>query len=193
MKSDSQLGTFSREVASHLPCAVEEARWYATYTCANHEKTVTRQMALRGIESFLPLYNKISRWKDRRVAVQLPLFSGYVFVRMALKDKLNVLQIPGVVRLVGFNGVPAPLSDKEMESMRNGLTGDIHAEPCPYLRNGYRVRVKSGPMAGFQGILIRRKANYRLVLSIELIQRSITVDVDMADIDPCPLKYERLH
>jgi transcription antitermination factor NusG len=143
-------------------------------------------MQLRAIESYLPLYKKVSRWKDRRVVVHLPLFSGYVFVRMALEEKLRVLQIPGLVRLVGFNGTPTPLGDEEMLAMRNGLTTDIHAEPCPYLQIGRRVRIKSGPLAGFQGILLRKKKSYRLVLSVEMIRRSIAVDVDMADIDPLP-------
>ncbi len=169
------------------PCVPERAaqrRWYAAYTCAHHEKSVARQLELRSIESFLPLYEKVSRWKDRRVKVQLPLFSGYVFVRMALEEKLRVLQIPSMVRLVGFNGSPTPLNDDEMEAMRNGLTRILHAKPCPYLQVGRRVRIKSGPLAGLQGILLRKKASYRFVLSLEQIHRSIVVDVDAVDLVP---------
>lgn len=163
-------------------CAAER-RWYAAYTCAHHEKSVARQLELRAIESFLPLYEKISRWKDRRVKVQMPLFSGYVFVRMALEERLRVLQIPSVVRLVGFNGIPTPLNDDEMQGMRNGLSGTLCAEPCPYLQVGCRVRIKSGPLAGIEGILRRKKGTYRFVLSLELIQRSIVVEVDAEDIE----------
>jgi len=160
-----------------------EIHWYAAYTCAQHEKSVARQLESRSIESFLPLYEKVSRWKDRRVKVQLPLFTGYVFVRIALEEKLRVLQIPSVVRLVGLNGSPTPLTHDEMEAMRNGLTQILNAEPCPYLQVGRRVRIKSGPLAGLQGILLRKKASYRFVLSLELICRSIVVDVDAADLE----------
>ena len=105
--------TMTRGTSIHacLRTVDSAAKWYALYTWANHEKSIARQLEVRSIESFLPLYEKVSRWKDRRVKLRLPLFSGYVFVRMALQEKLRVLQIPGAVRLVGFNGVPAALSD----------------------------------------------------------------------------------
>jgi transcription antitermination factor NusG len=162
--------------------AAADANWYALYTWTNHEKNVARQLAIRSFESFLPLYDQISRWKDRRVRVQLPLFSGYVFVRLALREKLRALQIPGVVRLVGFGGVPVPLSDREMETMRDGLARAVHPEPHPYLQVGRHVRLNSGPLQGLEGILIKKKTGYRFVLSIELIQRSVAVEVDAADI-----------
>lgn len=168
---------------SVLECAFDR-RWYAAYTRAQHEKSVAKQLGLRSIESFLPLYEKVSRWKDRRVKLQLPLFSGYVFVRIALEEKLRVLQIPSVVRLVGFNGIPTPLNDDEMEAMQNGLNSELRTEPHPFLTVGCRVRLKSGPFAGLQGILLRKKGGFRFVLSVELIQRSIAVDVDGADVLP---------
>jgi transcription antitermination factor NusG len=174
----------SRDVAAlSRPTREPDTRWYAAYTCAQHEKSVARQLEARSIESFLPLYEKVSRWKDRSVKVQLPLFIGYVFVRMALEEKLRVLQIPSVVRLVGFHGSPTALTDDEMEAMRNGLTRILNAEPCPYLQVGRRVRIKSGPLAGLEGILLRKKASYRFVLSLELIRRSIVVDVEAADLE----------
>ena len=157
--------------------------WFAAYTCANHEKSVARQLEVRSIESFLPLYERVSRWKDRRVKVQLPLFSGYVFVRVMMQERLRVLQIPGLVRLVGFNGMPTPLNDDEIVAMRNGLERNVHAEPHPFLTAGRRVRIKSGPLADLEGILLRRKGGYRFVLSVQLIQRSIAVDVDIEDLE----------
>ena len=176
--------TMTRGTSIHacLRTVDSAAKWYALYTWANHEKSIARQLEVRSIESFLPLYEKVSRWKDRRVKLRLPLFSGYVFVRMALQEKLRVLQIPGAVRLVGFNGVPAALGDGEMEAMRNGLAGAVHAEPCPYLKVGRRVRLNSGPLEGFEGVLVKKKSGFRFVLSIELIQRSVAVEVDAADI-----------
>src|SRR5437016_1067366 len=99
-----------------------EPRWFAAYTSANHEKRVALQVAQRSVEHFLPVYESLRQWKDRRMRVELPLFPGYVFVRLALRDRLRVLQVPGVVRLVGFNGVPSPLPDGEIESLRLALT-----------------------------------------------------------------------
>lgn len=169
--------------ATRLAEGGAERRWYAAYTCANHEKTVAKQLEVRSVEFFLPLYERLSRWKDRRVKVQLPLFSGYVFVRMTLDEKLRVLQVPGLVRLVGFNGQPSPLADDEIEAMRNGLGGGIWAEPCPYLQVGRRVRIKSGVLGGLEGVLLKKKHGYRFVLSLTLIQRSIAVEVDAANLE----------
>jgi transcription antitermination factor NusG len=158
--------------------------WYAAYTCSRYEKCVAKQLEERRVECFLPLYRSWRRWKDRRKQVDLALFPGYVFVRIAVQERLRVLELPGVVRLVSFNGQPAPLPEQDIEALRNGLERRIYAEPHPYLRVGRRVRVRSGPMAGMEGVLVRRKDKFRVVLSIHLIQRSIAVEVDEADIDP---------
>jgi transcription termination/antitermination protein NusG len=159
-----------------------DLRWYAAYTRANHEKRVREQLEQSSVESFLPVYETVRRWKDRRMRLHLPLFPGYVFVRMAVVDRLRVLQVPGVVRLVGFNGQLAVLPDAEIDGLKNGLVGSVRAEPHPYLTVGRRVRIKAGPLEGREGILLRRKGSLRVVLSIDLIQRSIVVDVDVADV-----------
>jgi transcription antitermination factor NusG len=174
----------TRVASGELSVAHLEPLWYVAQTCSRHEKRVALQLNARGIESFLPLYETVSRWKDRRVRIQLPLFPGYVFVRVALRERLRALEIPSVARLVGFGGLPVPLPDHEMEAMQNGLAGHFRAEPHPYLTVGRRVRINFGPLAGLQGILLRKKGSYRFVLSVELIQRSIAVDVDGADIVP---------
>ena len=101
--------------------ACAEARWYAAYTCANHEKRVSEQLGVREVEHFLPLYSSVRRWKDRRVMLDLPLFPGYVFVRMAMRDRLQVQTVPGVARLVGFDGTPAALPDEEIGALRTSL------------------------------------------------------------------------
>lgn len=155
-----------------------EKKWYATYTSANHEKSVASQLEVRGVEHFLPTYSSMRRWKDRRVTLQLPLFPGYVFVRMALRDRALVVEVPGVARLVGFNGAPAPLPTEEIEGLKKGLVSGMRTEPHPFLRTGRRVRVCSGPFEGLEGMVVRRKKGTRLVLSLELIQRSIAVDLD---------------
>src|SRR5580704_16407215 len=118
------------------------ARWYAVYTSANHEKRVAEQLSVRNGEYFLPLYESVRRWKDRRVTLQMPLFPGYVFVRMALRDRLPVQQIPGVARLVGFDGTPAALPDEEIDALRTSLESGVRAEPHPYLTVGRHVRLK---------------------------------------------------
>lgn len=166
----------------HLPISFLEPQWFAAYTCANHEKRVAAELGIREIEHFLPLYSSVRQWKDRRVQLELPLFPGYVFVRLALRDRLRVVQVPSVVRLVGFNGFPTALPDTEMEIMRSGLSQSLRAEPHPFLTVGRRVRIMSGPFAGLEGILKRRKSNLRVVVSLELIQRSVAVDVDAADV-----------
>ena len=159
-----------------------QPRWYAAYTCPRHEKSVAEQLTEREVEFYLPLYETVSRWKDRRVRLSLPLFPGYVFVRIPLCERLRVLGVPSVVRLVGFNGRPAPLPEEEIEKLRNGLCASLRAEPHPYLTVGRRVRIICGPLEGFEGVLLSRRSQFRVVLSLELIQRSICVHVD-ADAD----------
>src|SRR6266852_1334315 len=163
-----------------LPAFWLEQHWYAAYTCANHEKRVACEIEARDVEHFLPVYNSVRRWKDRRVSLELPLFPGYVFVRLALRDRLRVLQIPSVVRLVGFNGQPTALPDEEMEILRSGLCQSLRAEPHPFLTVGRRVRITGGPFAGLEGVFKRKKSSLRVVVSLSLIQRSVAVDVDAA-------------
>jgi transcription antitermination factor NusG len=167
-----------------LTLGYDESRWYAAHTRANHEKRLAEQLAERSVEHFLPLYECVRRWKDRRVTLQLPLFPGYILVRIALREKMRVLQIPGVARLVGFNGSPVALPDAEIDALREKLNRRVRAEPHAYLQAGRRVRVKTGPLEGFEGILVRRKHKYRIVVSISLIMRSIAVEVDLADVEP---------
>jgi transcription antitermination factor NusG len=158
-------------------------RWFVAYTSANHEKRVTEQLMQRSVDHFLPLYESVRRWKDRRMKLQLPLFPGYVFVRLALCDRLNVLQVPGVARFVGFNGQPSVLPDEEIEALRVSLNSNLCAEPHPYLTLGRRVRIKRGPLQGMEGILVRKKNTLRLVLSIDLIMRSASVEIEAEDVE----------
>lgn len=168
----------------HMPESYFEEHWYAAYTCANHEKRVAAELGARAVEHFLPLYSSIRRWKDRRVNLQLPLFPGYIFVRLALRHRLQVLQLPSVVRLVGFDGVPTALPDAEMEILQSGLSEHPHAERHLFLTVGRRVRITSGPFVGLEGVLNRRKKCLRVVVSIELIRQSLAVEVDEADLKP---------
>jgi len=169
---------------NRLPAEYCEPHWYAAYTRANHEKRVAEQLDVHAVEHFLPSYASVRRWRDRRVTLQLPLFPGYIFVRIALRSRLQILQIPGVAKLVGFGTVPAPLPQDEVDALRAGLVSGVHAEPHPYLNVGRRVHVKRGPLAGMEGILLRWKGNWRVVLSLDLIQRSVAVDVDASALEP---------
>jgi transcription antitermination factor NusG len=161
-----------------------EPLWYAAYTNANHEKRVTQQLEKCSLEHFLPLYESERRWKDRRVRLQMPLFPGYVFVKLALRDRLQLLQIPGVVHLVSFNGHPAALPQEDIQAIRNCLDRGHQVEPHPYLKAGRRVRVMSGPLQGLEGIILRRKNKTRFVLSFELIMRAVAVEIGDTDLVP---------
>jgi transcription termination/antitermination protein NusG len=167
-----------------LPLESTEPRWYAAYTSANHEKRVAEQLGARAVEHFLPLYHSVRRWKDRRVELDMPLFPGYVFVRMALRDRLQVLKTPGVATIVGFNGQLAALPDAEVEGLKKGLVCGVRAEPHPFLTVGRRVRVKAGPLEGLEGIVVRRKNRVRLVVSLDLIHRAAAIEVEAADLEP---------
>lgn len=158
-------------------------RWYALYTCARHEKRIAEQIACRSLPCFLPLYRSTRKWADRRKELELPLFPGYVFVRIGLQRKLLVLQIPGVVRLVSFDGRPAEVPLEEIETWRTRLSGTPGIEPHPYLRAGRRVRVRRGSMQGLEGTVIRRKGRCRVVFSIDLIQRSVAIEVEEDDLE----------
>jgi len=158
--------------------------WYAAYTSANHEKKAAAEISRRGVESFLPLYRAVRRWSDRRVELEMPLFPGYVFVHLALRERLRVLQVPGVAKLVGFGGLPAALPVEQVEALRAGLSGCLHAEPHPFLTAGHRVRVKAGPLQGLEGFVVRRKNGLRLVVALDLIQRAAAVEIDEADVEP---------
>lgn len=160
-----------------------QPRWVAVYTVARHEKVVARQLEERRIEAFLPLYRSLHRWKDRRKEVELALFPSYVFVRILTSNKLPVLQVPGVVSIVSFNEELAALPEQEINALRKGLQHQLCAEPCPYLKVGKRVRVVRGPMAGAQGILSRKKDRYRFVISVDVLMRSVAVEVDASDLE----------
>lgn len=166
-----------------VPEAAQSGNWYALYTCPRHEKRVAEQIERRNFSCFLPLYRSVRRWKDRRKELDLALFPGYVFVRMALANRLQILQLPGVVRLVSFNGQPTALPAEEIENLQGRLSGGLRIEPHPYLRVGRRVRVRSGPMQGLEGIVVRRTDRCRVVFSIDLIMRSVAVEVDEADLE----------
>jgi transcription antitermination factor NusG len=160
-----------------------EPRWYAAYTAARHEKKIATELARQRVESFLPLYASLRRWRDRRVQLELPLFPSYIFVHLPLVERLRVLQVPGVVRLVGFSCSPVPLPDAEISRIHCILQNQFRAEAHPYLTAGKRVRVKAGPLAGWEGTIVRRKNKNRFVVTVELLQRAVAIEVDGLELE----------
>lgn len=162
-----------------MPFAIGDGspKWYAAYTKPRHEKIVVAHLGMRNVETYLPLYRAIHSWNGRKAEVNLPLFPGYVFVKMLFTHRVRVLEEPGVVRLVGFNGKATPLPDDEIERLRASLAF-CKAEPYPFLVSGEKVRIRTGPMAGFEGKILRRKGKCRLVVSLDLIQRSVVLELD---------------
>jgi transcription antitermination factor NusG len=158
-------------------------QWFAAYTIPRHEKHVGEVLAERNIESFLPLYRTVRQWKKSSpVTLELPLFPCYLFVRISRSARGAVLSLPGVVSIVGSPKEPWPLPLLEVEALRLGASLG-KAEPHPYLRVGERVRIKSGLMAGVEGILVRKKNECRFVLTLEAIMRSVAVEVDASELE----------
>jgi transcription antitermination factor NusG len=159
-------------------------QWFAAYTTPRHEKAVVRHLDVREFESFLPLYTSVRRWKNGcQVAVERPLFPGYVFVCIERRSSTRVLEIPGVVSIVGSGRTLSALATHEIESLRAGLPQRRH-EPHPYLATGDRVSVIGGPFMGMSGVLIRRKNHLRVVLTLDLIIQSVAVEIGIDEIEP---------
>lgn len=158
--------------------AIFKPAWYALMVKPRHEKAVAQNLALRDLEGYLPLYRSRRQWSDRRKDVDLPLFAGYVFCRFGYSSRLSILNTPGVTGIVGFGGREAPLEEVEIANIRALLASGHPVEPWAWLRVGQRVRIEHGSLAGLTGILVREKGIYRVVLNIDILQRSIAVEVD---------------
>ena len=159
-------------------------RWFALYTTPRHEKHVSELLAQREIKNFLPLYRTTRQWKKSRpVELELPLFPSYVFVRIAREARGAVLGTPGVLSIVGSAREAWSLPDLEIEALQSGLL-ERKIEPHAYLTVGERVRIKAGVMTGIEGVLVRKKHDLRVVLSLDAIMRSVAVEVDADDIEP---------
>ena len=161
-----------------------ERRWLAAHTRSRHENQVASQLGRKGVEALLPTYEKFTRWTDRIRRARAPLFPGYVFVRVSEAERLPVLQTSGVVNLVSFAGRPAPLRDEEVERLRVCGVQGSEVEPHPFLRAGQRVRVKHGPFAGWEGVLVHKQNAARLIVNVEQISRSIAINIHGADVEP---------
>jgi transcription antitermination factor NusG len=161
-----------------------DAPWCAVYTRHQHERSVAEILQTKGFEVFLPLYESMRRWKDRRKLLSLPLFPCYVFVRGAVDRRLPVLSTPGVHMIISRGERVATIPEEEIEAIRRTVEGEFRVEPHPFLRCGDRVRVVRGSLEGVEGILTRKKNLYRLVLSVEMLAQSVAVEIDALDVVP---------
>ena len=160
------------------------ARWYAVTTQPRHEKVVAQHLESKSVEHFLPLITIESRWKDRRVRIEQPIFPGYIFTRIDPKDRHHVFSVPSVVRMLSFGGTPAVIEDSEIEAVRLCLTHSTKPEPYPFPETGEFVRVKSGALRGLEGIVVRQKNQCRIVVSISLIHKSVATEIDGHLLEP---------
>lgn len=160
------------------------SHWYAVYTYPRHEKKVLQSLQCQGFDSFLPTYKELHRWRNGiKKEVDLPLFPGYLFASFPLQEKVRVLDTPSVASLVGAGGEPTPLEINEVETIRYAIP-KLGAEPHPFLKTGNRVRVRSGPLSGLEGVLVRKKETWRFVLCMDLIVQAVSVELDCADLEP---------
>ncbi len=164
-----------------LPQILPQLSWHVLYTLPRHERRVSQQLAYIGLGSYVPLYETIRRWTDRRVKLELPLFPGYVFVQLSTTERIRVLQLPSTVRFVTFQARPAIIGNEEIESLRHALSVR-KAEPHPYLAEGKRVRFRGGAFDGLEGVVVRRKQSARVIVSIDSIQRSLSIEADPCDL-----------
>jgi len=166
--------------------AVAEPRWYAIHTRARHEKKVTTQLQDKGVTTYLPLIAQRHRWSDRNKTIQLALFPCYTFVRLEAspEKRVGVLQTSGVLGFVGVRGLGVPIPDKEIEDIQTLLAHNVNCVTYPFLSLGKRVRIRGGCLDGVEGILVAKNADRSLVVSVELIQRSVAVRIDGFDVEP---------
>ncbi len=157
-------------------------RWYALRTRSRHEKIVRDQLASQGIEPLLPTVKRLSQWRDRKKEIEVPLFSGYCFVRFVADHKLPVLKTIGVVDIVGAGHNPEPIADEEIAALRILMASVLPYDSHPYLHEGMMVEVIRGPLQSVRGILLRKEARHRLVLSVRLIQQAASVEIDTQDV-----------
>ena len=162
----------------------ETAAWCAVYTRHQHEKAVSEMLQAKGFEVFLPLYESVRRWKDRKKLLSLPLFPGYVFLRGGMERRLPVLTTPGVHMIISRGERIATIPDEQIDAIRRTVEGQFRVEPHPFLRCGERVRVIRGSLEGVEGVLTRKKNLYRLVLSVEMLAQSVAVEIDALDVVP---------
>lgn len=168
-----------------LPAALLPMEWFAVRTRPRHEKVVTSQLETNGIETFLPLCAQVRTWSDRRKIIELPLFPGYVFVRTSLgtQSRTRVFQARGIIGFVGPNNQATPIPAQQIDVVRSLMQARIDCRPHPYLNVGQRVRIQNGALQGLEGILVRIASDHSLVVSVDLIHRSVAIRLEGYEVD----------
>jgi transcription antitermination factor NusG len=172
----------SLEKLTEIRSAAGAASWYALFTRHQHEKPVAHSLSNKDHEVYLPLNRSVRQWQDRTKQLWVPLFPGYVFLRGGLERQLQILTTPGLIDIVRFGGQPAIIPQGQLDAVRLVLDSRLAVETHPYLQCGERVMVKSGPLAGLQGILDRKKGSARLVVSMEMLGQSVAVEIDVSNV-----------
>lgn len=175
--------TETEQTMTPLPSPPAEALWFALYVRVRHERAVEKQLTEKGLEAFLPSFMTRRKWADRYKSVEFPLFPGYLFCRLFPHQRGLVLSAAGVVRIVGFGNQLMPVDEGEVLALQRAVQAGLPCEPTPYLTIGQRVRVGFGPLKGVEGILLEAKKSHRLVLSVTLLQRSVSVEVAADEIE----------
>jgi transcription antitermination factor NusG len=179
MQSDRTSSSGAVEMAP-IEASTDGRPWYALSVRSRHEKTVAHFLESFGYVSFLPTYKARRLWSDRIKEVEAPLFPGYLFCRFDIRNRLPILMIPGVQQIVGGTKIPAPIDIAEVKALQAVVRAGAACEPWPFLKVGDRLRIEHGSLAGVEGILLQVKGRHRLVLSVTLLQRSVSVDIDSA-------------
>jgi transcriptional antiterminator NusG len=161
-------------------------KWYALYTRSRFEKKMLSELTDRRIEVFLPMREILSRWKDRKKRIWVPLFPGYLFVNYVdtPESRFRILNVPGAVRFVGFEGRANPVPEEQILSVRRFLEASIAVDPYPYVQVGSRVEVIAGPLKGIRGLLVEKRGKFRFVIQVDLIRQSVSVEIDASDVRP---------
>jgi transcription antitermination factor NusG len=178
----------------HLPEHTQteiDGRWCALYTRHQHEKTVASILSTKGLEVFLPTYRAVHAWKDRNKQLELPLFPSYLFIRYEADRRIQILSTPGVHMILTIGNLPAVIPNEEIAAIQRTVAGPLGLEPHPFLRCGDTVRIKSGPLAGLEGFVSRKKGVFRLVLSVEMLGRSAAVEIDGSLLERVQSKHQR--
>lgn len=162
----------------------DPSRWFAVRVKSQHERAVALTVRHKGFEEFLPLYQRRHRWSDRWKSVEVPLFPGYVFCRLDPMHRLPVLTVPGVLYFVGIGKTPAAIDDGEMLAIQSAVRSGLRMEPWAYLDVGQRVRLEEGPLAGLEGILVDIRKECRVVVSLSLLKRSVSVEIERHWLSP---------
>lgn len=167
-----------------LPDPALLPRWYAIKTRSRHEKTVAEQLVGKDVSCFLPTYEVARNWGGRRAFVQLPLFNGYLFVNIPLRERMKVLTTYGVASFIGINGHPLPVPDEQIHAILTFVEEKLKYDPYPYVREGQPVEIRRGPLKGIRGVLVQKRNRFKFVVSIDLIQQAVALEIDASDVEP---------